>query len=324
MGERSVGVAMDVVFTYEPKEDFRVELKREFPDQQFHFCKNVKEAWEILAEAQVAVTMGEDLTPEILENCQQLKWIMVTSAGLEKMPFDSIRERGIMVTNARGIHKIPMAEFTLGLMLQHAKKFPVIGEQEKEKTWSRRIGSAELHDHVLLVLGAGAIGGEVARLSKAFGMKVIGINSSGEAKDHFDEMYTFEGMDKVLGSADYIVSVLPSTKETRSLLTIDHFKAMKESAAFINIGRGDLVEEEVLLRAAGDHLVEKIYLDVFKDEPLPADHPFWEEESITITPHVSSITEHYMPRALSIFKTNLLAYHNGEELINIIDTERGY
>ncbi|WP_064093927.1 D-2-hydroxyacid dehydrogenase [Rossellomorea aquimaris] len=316
---------MKVIVTFKPKEEFREDLQKSFPEVEFLFYRTIEDSRDELPNAEVIVTMGEDLTDEHIEMSQNLKWIMVTSAGLEKMPFQSIKERGILVTNAKGIHKIPMAEFTFGLMLQHAKQLQAVLDQEKEAVWSRRLPTTELHGSSLLVIGAGAIGGEIARIAKAFQMKVSGVNSNAKPAQYFDNMFTLETFEEQLPHADYVVAVLPSTESTKSFIGVKHFKKMKDSSVFINIGRGDLVSEDVLTEVVKSQLIGHIYLDVFKDEPLPKDHPFWKEEGITVTPHLSSITKNYLPRAFDIFKQNLITYSkNNEEFINIVDVERGY
>ncbi|OIU68840.1 D-2-hydroxyacid dehydrogenase [Rossellomorea aquimaris] len=316
---------MKVTVMFQPKEEFVNDLRKHFPDVEFTFFKKIGEAEEALPDAEIIVTMGEDLTDRHIERARRLKWIMVTSAGLEKMPFEAIRKKGIMLTNARGIHKVPMAEFTLGLMLQHAKQLGSVLKQEEEGIWSRRLPASELNGASLLVLGAGAIGSEIARLAKAFNMKTAGVNSTGKMVEHFDQMFTLRTYKEFLPHADYLVAVLPSTDDTKYILKSEHFDEMRDTAVFINIGRGDLVEESVLLDAVKTKKIGHIFLDVFEQEPLPADHPFWEEEGISVTPHLSSITKMYMPRAFDIFKRNLKAYSNkSDELLNVIDTERGY
>ncbi|TMU83630.1 D-2-hydroxyacid dehydrogenase [Bacillus sp. BHET2] len=316
---------MKIISTFHPKEEFMSDLKNSFPQVEFLFYKNIREAERELPNGEVIVTMGEDLTSDHINMSHKCKWIMVTSAGLEKMPFEAIGKKGIFVTNARGIHKTPMAEFTIGLMLQHAKQLQTVWKQERDALWSRRLPTSEIYQATLLILGAGAIGGEIARLAQAFQMKVIGVNSTGETREYFDRMLTLETFRDQLPDADYIVSVLPSTEETKHILTVDHFEQMKETAVFINIGRGDLVEESVILEATEKKLIGHIYLDVFDKEPLPKEHPFWKAEGITVTPHLSSITSEYMPRAFDIFKKNLSTYsENRENFINVIDIERGY
>jgi phosphoglycerate dehydrogenase-like enzyme len=306
-----------------PSEELQAEIKESFPDYNFHFHKGIKE--ELFLDAEVFITYGEDLTEELVLNTNKLKWIMVMSAGLEKMPFEACKQKGILVTNARGIHKIPMAEFTIGMMLQHVKQMNTLWENEMEELWERKLPMGELYGKSLLILGIGAIGGEVARLAKAFQMRTIGVNRSGEEVPSADEIYTMTDFEKALPKADFIVSVLPSTKETKHFLESRHFELMKDTAVFINIGRGDLVKEDVLLHALRGKKIAHAYLDVFYNEPLSKGHPFWSMDNVTVTPHISSLTKNYMPRSFEIFKHNLHTYIKKDaDFINVIDLDRGY
>ncbi|MBD8071187.1 D-2-hydroxyacid dehydrogenase [Bacillus sp. PS06] len=317
---------MFVLSTVRPVDGIMDELRGLFAEADFRFCQNIDVAMEDLPVADVLVTLGEDLTPELIERATNLKWIMVVSAGMEKMPFAAIDERGIFVTNARGIHKIPMAEYTFSMILQVAKKNKELYELEQQKVWDRTaVQTFELHGKTLAILGVGAIGGEIARIGQAFNLNVIGVNSSGNDQPSIDKMYTMSQLEEVLQEADFVVSILPSTKETTYLLTEEHFHQMKSEAIFINIGRGDLVKDEVLVKVMKEQRIAHAVLDVFENEPLSAEHPFWGMDNVTVTPHISSITKNYMPRAFDIFKENMKVFTSGEgTYINLIDLKRGY
>ncbi|WP_409273997.1 D-2-hydroxyacid dehydrogenase [Neobacillus sp. SCS-31] len=315
---------MNILFTFVPLESVQEGIRQEYPDFTIHFSR-IGSAADYLPEAEIIVTYGEDLNDDYIQKAEKLKWIMIMSAGMEKMPFEACAKREILVTNARGIHKIPMAEFTIGTMLQHVKQFPAIRRNEELEEWDRKVKVGELAGKHILVLGIGAIGGETARLAKAFRMKVTGINRSGKPHQDADQTDTFENIEAYLPDADFIVSVLPSTDETKHLLKEEHFRMMKDTAVFINIGRGDLVQEEILLKVMQEQVIAHAYLDVFQTEPLPKGHPFWKMENVTVTPHISSITENYMPRSLEIFRHNLQVYRTNEgSYINVIDLARGY
>ncbi|MBA2176561.1 D-2-hydroxyacid dehydrogenase [Halobacillus locisalis] len=306
-------------------EEIKHRLTERFSDVDFTFCHGMEEAESYLAQADIFLTYGEDLTPKHLNMAEKLKWIMVLSAGMDRMPFEEIRERGILVTNVRGIHAKPMAEYAISMLLQVSRQAKVLLEQEKNHDWNRKPRMTEIGERTMVVLGTGAIAQEVARLAKAFHMETIGVSKTGTDKPHFDETYKTEQLMDVVSRGDFIVSVLPSTKETVHLLNDDHFERMKDHAVFLNMGRGDLVSTDVLLRSVRKGKVAHAVLDVFEEEPLPADHPLWEEERVTITPHLSGISPHYVPRAFDVFEDNLHAYVTGEgELINIIDLKRGY
>lgn len=314
---------MKIYFTFDPRPDLKEDLLQEFPTQEFIFRNTVEE--EFLKTAEILVTYGEDLTDEHIMQAHKLQWIMVVSAGMEKMPLQKIAERGITVSNVRGIHKIPMAESVLAHILANKRSLPWIYEKERNSEWNRKSKSKELRDSTALILGPGAIGGEIGRLLQCFGVKTIGCNHSGEKADYMDETVKIADLIDALPIADLIISVLPSTKETYHLLEPKHFKAMKDSAIFMNFGRGDLVETKVLLDALVQKDIAYAVCDVFEEEPLPKDHPFWTMDNMTVSPHVSSHSSRYLERSFDIFKPNLKKWLKGDKQIdNIIDPYKGY
>ncbi|WP_409297069.1 D-2-hydroxyacid dehydrogenase [Peribacillus sp. SCS-26] len=316
---------MLIQFTFTPPDDLQQQLINSYPDITFRFQKSITADDPYLPEAKILVTYGEDLEDVHIQNAKRLEWVMVMSAGLERMPFKALLKKDIQVTNARGIHKIPMAEYTLGRILEVEKKMRELRELEKKHIWDRNHQFGELYGKTMVVIGAGAIGREVARLAKAFGMSVAGINRDGRPAEHFDRTAGMQKLMDEIPSGDYIVSVLPSTEETKHFLTEQHFNAMKESAIFINIGRGDAVEEKVLLGALRNGSIRHAVLDVFHEEPLPAEHPYWEMDTVTISPHISSISQNYLPRCFEIFEYNLQRFLKGKkDFKNEIDLERGY
>ncbi|MCA0971799.1 D-2-hydroxyacid dehydrogenase [Halobacillus litoralis] len=306
-------------------DEIRSRLTDRFTDVEFMFCHGIEEAEPYLEEADIFLTYGEDLTPERVKSAERLKWIMVLSAGMDRMPFKEIEEQGIVVTNVRGIHAKPMAEYAISMLLQVERQAKVLIEQEKKHNWNRRTVMTEIGGKTLLLLGTGAIAQEVARLGKAFHMRTLGVSKSGNLKSHFDETYSIEKLDQVIHEADYIVAALPSTNETIHLLKNRHFQSMKNHAVFLNMGRGDLVSTEVLLNAVRNEWIGHAVLDVFEEEPLSEGHALWDEERVTITPHLSGISPHYVPRAFEMFEKNLEVYVTGQgDMLNIINLKRGY
>ena len=315
---------MIVLTTFIPPEPIRNELETDFADAEFVYRSN-PECSE-LEHAEILITYGEDLTAEHIRTAVQLKWIMVVSAGLEQMPLQEIKEKGITVTNARGIHKTPMAEYALGMMLSHEKKLVTLKQKQRKEVWDRDMEMGELFGKKALILGAGSIGSEIARLAQAFGMSVNGVNRSGRAVPFMDSIYRIEELNDALKEADYVISVLPSTAETRGLLAADRLFSMKKGSVLMNIGRGDLFKEEDLLEALKAGRPSHAILDVFGAEPLQPGHPYWKHPDITLTPHLSSRSNRYLPRAFRIFKDNLPAYlaKNIQAMKNVIDPDREY
>lgn len=303
----------------------KVKLKENYPDLTFIFCDNIEQAKQHFNEAEVILTYGEDLTGDLISQAARLKWIMVLSAGVDKMPFKAIHERGIFVTNAKGIHKTPMAEYAIFMLLQVYRQGKELVNKEAAHEWGRSVRMQEITGKTMAIVGTGAIGQEVARLAKAFQMKTYGISRSGRSVDFFDENFTNEELTHVLPEADFVISVLPSTPETINFFSFEHFQMMPNHAVFLNMGRGDAVSGDTVLKAVREEEIAHAVLDVYETEPLPSNHPFWEKENVTVTPHLSGVSPAYLSRALNIFEKNLQTYlENRNDYMNKIDVTRGY
>ncbi len=313
---------MEILFTFVPREDQQQRMQEEFPDIDFHYLYRDKTR---LTSADIIVTYGEDLTEEDIKVAEKVKWIMVASAGIEKLPHHAIESRGITVSNVKGIHKTPMAESALAHLLALKRALPEIYRNQRNQHWEKKVRSSELKGSTALILGPGAIGAEIGRLLQAFGVHTIGCNRSGRQASHMDEMISFEKVLDQLPEADYVISVLPSTDETKELLKEEHFKAMKDTVIFMNFGRGDLVKDEVLVNALQQDEIAYAVLDVFEQEPLPADHPYWLMDNVIVSPHISSKSGKYVDRVLDVFIPNLKKWLVDQSApSNLVDMEKGY
>ncbi|SDY34886.1 Phosphoglycerate dehydrogenase [Evansella caseinilytica] len=316
---------MNILSSADIRKDLREVLISKYGNLTFQFYSDISEADKNLPEADVLITYGEDLTARHIEKAVKLKWIMVISAGLDEMPFEAIGKRNILVTNARGIHRTPMAEYTMAMMLQAARQTKRLIENEQQGTWERTLAMTELCGTTICVLGTGAIGQEIARLAKAFGMKTSGINRTGRKVEYFDRVEPCDNLDVLLTEADFVVSVLPKTKATDRMLAKKQFHLMKQNAVLINIGRGNVIDDEELIGALTEGSIAHAVLDVFNEEPLPKEHPYWRMKNVTVTPHLSGRSPEYQPRALEIFERNLKVFLQGKEnYINRIDPDKGY
>ncbi|OIJ14294.1 D-2-hydroxyacid dehydrogenase [Anaerobacillus arseniciselenatis] len=316
---------MKIVSSARLKTSIKNKLTKNYPDLNFYFFKDMEEASEDVYDADVLITYGEDVTNEMIIKSKNLKWVMVISAGLDQMPLQAIKEKGILVTNARGIHKIPMAEYTLAMMLQVSRQAKQLMKNEQERIWDRRVPMLELNDKTVGILGTGAIGSEIAKYCRFFNMNTIGFNRSGRRVDEFDQIVTLENINELLHNSDFIVSVLPSTPDTDGMINEKLINEMKEGVVLINIGRGkNIVEADLIAALDGGNLAHAV-LDVFTEEPLPEKSPFWGMDNVTVTPHLSGISPHYQPRAFAIFEKNLNTFlKGGKDFINKVDVNRGY
>lgn len=320
---------MNIVSTAKMSDKHQSKLMDSFPQHQFSFFNSMADTpAESLEKAQVLVTYGEDLTSEIVKKMSSLQWIQVLSAGLELMPFDALIERQVVVANARGIHQIPMAEYTMGMILQLARQGFEFYDLQKKSQWDRSLRVDEAYGKTLGILGIGAIGTEIAKRAKAFGMNVLGLRrsevSQNSTMEYVDEIVSLENKEKLFRESDYIVVLLPITAETTHFVGAEELSMMKSSAYLINIARGQVIDEEALLIALQDKKIAGAVLDVFKEEPLPSTHPFWQLKNLIITPHTSGRSPYYMQRALEIFRENLNRYPEVKDMINVIKMEQGY
>lgn len=255
----------------------------------------------------------------------QLKWIQTSSAGVDYMDLDYLKEQGILLTNASGIHSVPIAESVFAMVLAHGRSIQQAIKDQAEHIWGEEHKLTELSGKTMMIVGTGHIGKEVGRLAKAFNMNTIGINRSGKEVEYMDTIYQQPDLINYVEKADMVVNILPLTSETKHYFDENIFSHMKEGTVFVNVGRGPSVKTEDLIRALDDGKIAFAGLDVFEAEPLEKDSPLWDRKDVLITPHISGNAEQYNTRLFDIFEENLQAYAAGNELTkNVIDYEKSY
>lgn len=285
--------------------------------------RNAGEALEVLPEAEIILSWGE-LGEDIVKACKKLKWLFVMSAGVEKLAFDELDRKGVIVTNVSGIHGPQMAEHAFGLIILFSRQLNRSIRSQLQKKWERIKSMGELTGKTLCIVGSGSIGKEIARKAKAFDMRVIGLKKHAEALENFDRVWGMEKLHDALGQADYTVLLTPLTDETYHLLGMNEFLAMKPTSVFINLSRGDTVDETALIEALQKGIIAGAGLDVFHQEPLPEHSPFWEMENVVITPHNAGQSPHYIPRAIELFLSSFDCYRQGKSMPNQIDLKMKY
>ncbi len=252
-----------------------------------------------------------------------LRWVQLCSTGFSDNITPQILSGEVILTNAPGLHTTPIAESVLMAMLQHAKNLPQRWEDQHEKRW-RQLKNKELFQSTVLILGLGKIGKEVARLCHSFGMSVIGTKKNVEDVPYVDQVFPTHDLERYLPQADFVVLALPATQATNRIINRRSFGYMKESAYLINIGRGQTVDEEALIRALEREQIAGAYLDAFVQEPLAKEHPLWTTKNCTLIPHDSHSSPYIGDRMVDIFCKNLEHYVRGEPLQHICDPHRGY
>ncbi|WP_028545351.1 D-2-hydroxyacid dehydrogenase [Paenibacillus taiwanensis] len=315
---------MHIVTSVKLRPEYMNRLQQLCPQDQVDIVYPMEQFEEALSTAEIVVTYGTDITDEMLNQLKQVRWIQVFSAGVDQMPLLSLAERNIIVTNARGIHAVPMSEFAIGLMLQESKQFVPMYRNQQRSEWNRKLEISELYSKTVCVFGTGAIGQEIARKAGVFGMTCIGINYTGRSVTGFENVYSYTMADQALPAADYIIVAAPLTTETRHWFNKERLGLLQKDAVFINLGRGEIVVETELAALLHNGGIRRAYLDVFEMEPLPEQSPLWQLDNCIITPHVSGMSKMYLPRCLSLFEQNLNLYRQGDTLINRVDLANGY
>ena len=317
---------MNILSTTNMSEKHQQRLSKQFPQHRFIYAANPEEGRSALTEADVLVAFGNGIGEETLDEAPRLKWIHVMSAGLETLPFPKLQDRGILLTNVRGIHAIPMAEYTFAAMLHISRRMGELAQAQREKRWAKRLRVTELWDKSLGIVGVGAIGREIARRARVFGMYTLGVNRDGRSVEGVDETWATHDLKKVLARSDFVVVAVPLIPSTRRLIDREAIDSMKETAYLINVARGPVVDEAALAEALEQKRIAGAVLDVFDEEPLPEDHPFWTMDNVMVTPHISGLSPMYMTRGVDLFIENLSYYTRGEieKMQNVIDVTRQY
>jgi len=278
----------------------------------------------LLAEAEVIY--GFRLPENVTARAPKLKWFQTMSAGVDRFLDDKFRRSSVTMTNVSGIHAIPIGEFVLGLMLMFAKQAPLAFQLKQQRQWKPFLATV-LHSKTVGIVGLGNIGREVARLAKAFGMRVVATRRSARKSRrarYVDKLFAPDQLLQLLSQSDFVVLTLPLTAESYRIIGEVELRNMKPTAYLINVARGNLVDEEALVHALEEHRIAGAGLDVFATEPLPADSRLWGLSNVIISPHIAGGMEDYVERATAVFCENLRRYLSGRRLLNIVDKKRGY
>lgn len=267
------------------------------------------------------IVLGEpNLIRETLSHLSTLKWIQSTWAGVEPL-LDSSLRRDYILTNARGVFGGLMSEYVIGYLLAHERRIFERMAAQRNKQWDKSL-TGTLRGKTIGLLGVGSIGAEVARTAKFFGMQVRGYTKSSEASKHVDNYFHGQDLPAFTNGLDYLVSILPNTQETEKIVDAKLLSELPSHAIFINVGRGSAVDESALIEALEQNKLAGAILDVFEQEPLPKEHPFWTTKNLTMTFHTSAPS---FPEDIArVFIENYRLYIEGKPLKYQVDFEKGY
>ena len=263
------------------------------------------------------------LAAAVLAQLPQLRWLQSTWAGVE--PLLALPRRDYILSNIRGVFAPLMAEFILAHALAYERHIIAHHNAQQQRRWfndghSSTVGT--LRGKTLLLLGVGSIGAGVAHTMRQMGMQVLGVASQARDIDGIDAVGTFAQLPEFLPQADYVVNTLPNTAQTQDFINAAFFAQMKPTAVFINVGRGQAVIEDDLAQALRDGVIAHAILDVYRTEPLPADHVFWHTPNLVLTSHTSAPS--FPQDIFKVFWDNYQRYTTQQTLHHVVDFTKGY
>lgn len=262
--------------------------------------------------------------PAAWHAADRLRWLHMASAGVDPVLFPGLRESDVVLTNSRGVFDDAIAEYVLGVVLTFAKGFARSLDLQRENRWLHR-ESERIAGRDALVVGTGPIGRAIARLLRAAGMRVSGAGRQARHGDpDFGEVYDTAQLARHLPWADYVIAVAPLTEQTKGMFDARAFAAMKPSARFVNVGRGELVVTSDLVAALAEGTIAGAALDVFETEPLPPDSPLWTMQNVLVSPHMSGDFVGWRNALVEVFTANFRRWRAGQPLRNVVDKSLGY
>jgi phosphoglycerate dehydrogenase-like enzyme len=255
-----------------------------------------------------------------------LKWLQLSIAGSDRYCARSLYARSdVILTNSSGVFGRPISEYVIAVFLMMSKDLHVMRDNRDKALWFKYPLTCDFEGSTVGVIGLGDIGGNVARKAHLLGAKVLAVKNTPSPKpDYVDELHTADGFDGVLARSDFVALCLPSTSDTRHIISKRHFDVMKRSAILVNVGRGTAIDQDALVEALRGRKIAGAGLDVTTPEPLPAEHPLWKLDNCFISPHNSSNSYYSTQRIVDLFTQNLHRYIKGETLGHLVDMEKGY
>lgn len=277
------------------------------------------------------VFIGWSLKPEQFATAKRLKWIHSPAAAVHQLMYPEMIESAVVITNAREVHGPVVAEHAIALVLALAKRLPRAMQYQMKKHWAQetlwneRPRPREIAGATVVVVGMGSIGREFTARARALGMKVLAVREDPKkGPGGADAVYGSAQLDEVLPQADYVLLCAPVTPATTGMMDHARLARMKPDAYLLNVSRGPLIHEPALLQALQERTIAGAALDVFVEEPLPPESPFWELENLFITPHTAAVTERLWDRHYELIRENLDRFLKGQPLLYEVNKKGGY
>ena len=301
------------------RKQYHDRIKAAFPEVTVNVVDHHSKVDPYIGSADVLMTFGPMMAERVLEQAASLKWIQALGTGVDGIADRAALGKDVIVTNLHGVHGAPVSEAALMSMLALSRSLPRTLRNQAQHKWER-FPARLLKDKTVVIYGIGVIAEELAPKCKAFGMNVVGISSTRTAVPGFDRIHPRTELVDAVRSADYVVLLTPYTAATRNSVDAGVLAAMKPTAYLVNLARGGVVDETALIDALVRKGIAGAALDVFAQEPLPADHPFWAMEDVIVTTHQGGFCDVYVDFAMPVITENLRRFLAGDTagMVNLV------
>jgi phosphoglycerate dehydrogenase-like enzyme len=313
---------MKILSTLELTESVREQVLRAGGNGVELFSSRDAKA-QIAAAAEAEVIYG-GLTPQLLAATTTLKWVHISSAGVDRFLFPEIVSHPAIMTCARGVAAVSIAEHAFALILAFTRSLPLAFRNQQERRWAHT-SLIEICGQTLGIVGFGRVGREVARRATGFGLRVLAVDANPvDPPEGVTALWPPDRLPDLCAEADILVNCTPLTAQTERMIRREHFARMKPSALFVNVSRGRVVDQEALIEALREGRIAGAALDVVDPEPLPSDSPLWNLPNVILTAHSATTSQHFWRRMHELFCENLRRYVTGEPLLNVVDKTAGF
>lgn len=294
-------------------------LRNTFPELSVDMVDHHSKVGPHIASADILLTFGPMMADHVVAAATNLQWIQALGSGVDGIVDLPSLRGNVLVTNLHGIQGPPVSEAAMMAMLALSRGLPRTVRSQDQRKWDR-FPARLLKDKTVGIFGIGVIAAELAPKCKAFGMTVAGISSAKRSVPGFDRMYSRDELEQAVRELDYLVLLTPYSAATRGIVGEKVLAAMKPTSYLVNLARGGVVDEAALIRVLQEGRIAGVALDVFAQEPLPAEHPFWGMDRVLITPHLGGFCDVYVDQALPVVEHNIRRFIAGErgKMMNVV------
>lgn len=303
---------------------YYTHLTAKFPGVNINMVDHHSKVGPHIGAADILITFGAHMSDHVLKEGKSLKWVQALGTGVDGIIGEPSLRDNVLVTNMHGLHGDSMSDSAFLSMLALSRDLPRVLRNQARHTWDR-FPSRLLKGKTVGIFGIGAIAADLAPKCKMFRMTVVGITSAKREVAGFDRIYGRGELEQAVRDLDYLILLTPYTSETRGIVSAGVIAAMKPTSYLINLARGGIVDEDALIKALKEGRIAGAALDVFAEEPLPGDHPFWEMENVIVTPHLGGFHDQYAEQALPTVEENVRRFLAGDtkNMINVVKRPPG-